>query len=188
MSFIKLSELLGNLGEFVGAIAVVLTLLYLAFQIRSNTQAVRSNTFQTVVDSLTGGISIIAQDAELTYIWVNGLSQSKDLSETERGRLRLLLLMAIRMWENAFYQSEHGTLERSQWEGILRDILSIVHQPGFRHWWASTPGVVSNDFQAFINGALRSVPESSTCVMSRSAVATDGQSHLSYGQGTQLNG
>ena len=102
----------------------------------------------------------------------NGLSQSKNLSETERGRLRLLLLMAIRMWENAFYQSEHGTLESSQWEGILRDILSIVHQPGFRHWWASTPGVVSNDFQAFINGALRSSPNPEPILFPRTAVAT----------------
>ena len=32
-----IAQLLGNYGEFVGAIAVVVTLIYLAIQIRTNT-------------------------------------------------------------------------------------------------------------------------------------------------------
>ena len=35
------AQLLGNYGEFVGAIAVVVTLIYLATQIRQNTNALR---------------------------------------------------------------------------------------------------------------------------------------------------
>ncbi len=37
------AELLGNYGEFVGAIAVVVTLLYLSMQIRQNTRAMDEN-------------------------------------------------------------------------------------------------------------------------------------------------
>ena len=39
MTLIEISEVLGNFGEFVGAIAVVVTLLYLTTQIRQNTKA-----------------------------------------------------------------------------------------------------------------------------------------------------
>ncbi len=38
----QLSELLGNVGEFVGAIAVVITLVYLAVQVRQNSLQLRS--------------------------------------------------------------------------------------------------------------------------------------------------
>ena len=39
---------LANIGQVIGAIAVVISLIYVALQIRQNTNAVRSATAQTV--------------------------------------------------------------------------------------------------------------------------------------------
>jgi hypothetical protein len=39
---------LANLGQIIGAIAVVVSLFYVAYQIRQNTNAVRSATAQAV--------------------------------------------------------------------------------------------------------------------------------------------
>jgi hypothetical protein len=44
--------LLGNLGEFVGAIAVVVTLVYLAVQVRHSRAATEANTKQLESASL----------------------------------------------------------------------------------------------------------------------------------------
>ena len=44
MTFTELSQLLGNLGEFIGAIAVVATLVYLAIQVRHSKEAMEANT------------------------------------------------------------------------------------------------------------------------------------------------
>ena len=44
MSFVELSTILGNIGEFVGAIAVVLTLFYLAIQVKHSKEATEANT------------------------------------------------------------------------------------------------------------------------------------------------
>ena len=41
MTLMESAEELGNLGEFVGAVAVVVTLVYLTIQVRQNTQAIR---------------------------------------------------------------------------------------------------------------------------------------------------
>ena len=38
------AQLLGNYGEFVGAVAVVLTLIYLAVQVRQNTNTIAGST------------------------------------------------------------------------------------------------------------------------------------------------
>ncbi|MEJ2089416.1 MAG: hypothetical protein P8Y69_13285 [Gammaproteobacteria bacterium] len=40
----EMSQLLGNLGEFVGALAVVATLFYLAVQVRLSRQATEANS------------------------------------------------------------------------------------------------------------------------------------------------
>ena len=51
MTFIELSEVLGNLGEFVGAIAVVATLAYLALQVRHNSKTVAAATSHSITRS-----------------------------------------------------------------------------------------------------------------------------------------
>ena len=47
MTLMETSQLLGNMGEFVGAIAVVATLLYLAIQLRNSTIQARASAYQT---------------------------------------------------------------------------------------------------------------------------------------------
>ena len=42
MSTLEVSQLLGNYGEFVGAIAIIVTLIYLAVQVRQNTRSMQS--------------------------------------------------------------------------------------------------------------------------------------------------
>ena len=46
-----IAQLLGNYGKFIGAIAVVLTLAYLASQLEQNTKALRSTTYQAYNES-----------------------------------------------------------------------------------------------------------------------------------------
>ena len=43
-------DILGNLGEFLGAIGVIVSLIYLAGQIRQNTRAVYNRDFREFVE------------------------------------------------------------------------------------------------------------------------------------------
>ena len=84
------AQLLGNLGEFVGAIGVVATLAYLAIQIRQNTRVTRAASHHAVTDSLNQGNIAMAQDAELAQIWISGTMDRAPLTESERQRLDML--------------------------------------------------------------------------------------------------
>ncbi len=53
MDLMSATQLLGNLGEFVGAIAVVVTLGYLTVQIRQNTAGTNSNNNGAYFRSIT---------------------------------------------------------------------------------------------------------------------------------------
>jgi hypothetical protein len=43
MDHLTFAQLLGNYGEFIGAIGVVVTLMYRAFQIRQNTTSINDS-------------------------------------------------------------------------------------------------------------------------------------------------
>ena len=47
-------EDLGNLGEFFAALGVLVTLVYLAIQIRQNTHAMRASTFLEAIRDRPG--------------------------------------------------------------------------------------------------------------------------------------
>ena len=84
-------EDLGNIGEFVGAIGVVVSLLYLAIQIR------RSNLLATAESNRFGQhapiepIMAIVQDPEVARIFREGLGDRDALSSDEKVRFDMLL-------------------------------------------------------------------------------------------------
>ena len=53
---------LGNIGEFIGAVGVVASLIYLALQIRQNTKAVRRTAHISAVDAFNDFNSLVARD------------------------------------------------------------------------------------------------------------------------------
>ena len=64
---------LGALGEFVDSIAVVVTLVYLAIQIRHNTTSVRAATYQALVESYSEFSLLVGRDSETARIFQLGL-------------------------------------------------------------------------------------------------------------------
>ena len=59
---------LANLGQIIGALAVVVSLIYVALQIRQNTNAVRSAAAQVVHEHFASWYHLLANDAELSQI------------------------------------------------------------------------------------------------------------------------
>jgi hypothetical protein len=67
-------EALGNLGDFIGGIAVVATLVYLALQVRQNTAALRTASWQAVVAAYRESNQLRC-DAPAALAWAKGLGR-----------------------------------------------------------------------------------------------------------------
>jgi hypothetical protein len=62
-------ENLASIGEIVSSIAVVISLVYLAVQIRSNTEAGRSATYQAIVSDFGALNNTMASTPELSHLF-----------------------------------------------------------------------------------------------------------------------
>ena len=68
---------LGGLGEFIGAIAVVISLIYLAAQIRQNTRALNSSSYaQTAEQAWLTQLAVI-QDGNLARMMRTAIMRRK---------------------------------------------------------------------------------------------------------------
>jgi hypothetical protein len=83
-------EALGAIGEIVGAVAVVVTLGYLAVQIRQNTRTLKLGSIQSVYEKYQDRFRMTAESESLARIMRTGIIRLNDLTEEEQVRFNAL--------------------------------------------------------------------------------------------------
>ena len=107
---------LGSIGEFLGGLAVLVSLVYLALQIRQNTTSVRAAASASVAESLSRVTETMSLEPELARIWTEGLADHDSLDGDARIRFNMIFLTYMRRIENAFYQQSRGFLDPDHWQ------------------------------------------------------------------------
>lgn len=125
------AQLLGNYGEFVGAIAVVVTLIYLATQIRQNNELLRSGSRQTLV---ANDVTSLAANLEYADVFTRFASE-KGLSAEDQLRLSFMFALDLRNREFEYFQYKHEILDEETWLSY-RQVILINHASRLgRRWW-----------------------------------------------------
>ncbi len=145
---------LGSIGEFVGAVAVVVSLIYLAVQIRQNTRAVRAYSFHAATDSFNLLNTTIAHDESLARIFRLGSEELGNLNEDERVRFNFLFLGALRVFETLYYQNKQGTGDPALWTAETSTMIALLTAPGGREWWESNPLSITLEFRNFVEAEI----------------------------------
>jgi len=136
------AQMLGNYGEFVGAIGVIATLVYLAAQIRQNTRAMEAGQRMALADNYISRVNQIkrslreqALSQDLCGILEKGREQGMDsLLPEERSRYRCWSLAQYHRVDCQFYQLQKGLLDneaRWSFESIVRNASPYWQDAGF---------------------------------------------------------
>jgi len=164
-------EAIGTAAEVVGAAAVVLSLVYLAVQIRQNTRqveeqgrALRFSALGVLFDNWRNFRANIIADPKTANVWRRGNENPGQLDEDEK--VIFDLLMVDLMWgfaANWMVGVDDGL--GSYLRDDIADNLLIYDSPGFRKWWQSSPhrDEYPRDFTLFVEQLL-SGPNSSGSV------------------------
>jgi hypothetical protein len=126
----------GAIGEVIGALAVVVTLIYLAKQIRLNTHAMEearklalAQTYQLRSDALQ---AMLVQAADSEYIGpiiikLTGIGYPEDvkaldtLTDSELRRFRMWQIAQQTHWDNMHFQFQQGYLDREYYEDAFKE-------------------------------------------------------------------
>lgn len=147
-------DALGAVAESLGAIGVVVSLIYLAIQIQRNTSAIRANTAQQVTNRGGEIAEAVATQADLADIQRRGLVEPDSLTAAEKFRFSHIMNSIFRAYENMDYQHRIGLLDDDIWTGLDNNLKKVVKQPGFREWWRSAGDGYNQEFQNRINAIV----------------------------------
>lgn len=145
---------LANIGQVIGAVAVVLSLFYVGFQIRQNTAAVRSATAQAVHDNYADWYSGLSQNPETNRIAVKGLKDYASLGETEKAQFICVFMAFSSYSQNAFYQWREGSLSPQLWMSWESLIFNLVCSPGGREFWKERSYIFGNEFRDYVTNSI----------------------------------
>lgn len=138
------------LTELLGAVGVVVTLLYLSRQVRENTQSLRRSTTRDALQSVTDFNQFVASDPQLVDLFWRGSADPDSLTEAEWQRFVSLASTLIRRFELLFLDHEVGVLGSDLWEAQASNIRTWMARPGAARWFSQLGQHVHPDFRSFV--------------------------------------
>jgi hypothetical protein len=146
---------LANLGEFIGSVAVVLSLVYLAIQVRQNTASIRTENFARALERVSAMQSLLFENRDLAQLQAQGVLDPSTLTRVERLQLTWWLTEAFGAFEFMFHQAQSGALPDEVWGRWSASIAWWLSFPGVQAWWRAIPTPFSESFTSFVDAQIR---------------------------------
>ena len=140
-----------SLAEVISGIAVVVTVIFLIVEIRTNTEVTRASMYANNMNTLIDWRKLLIEDRDTARLWESYTAGGFHEEDTT-DQLRMLQLVAnnINIYENAFYARQYGVLGSSEWTRFQR--MSCVQY----NWIIQSPlaesieMVTTEQFRAFL--------------------------------------
>jgi hypothetical protein len=129
-------DAIGAIAEIVGAVAVVVTLAYLAREVRQNTRAGKAAAVNASHVSLRENRRSTLASAELSTIFISGGRNPLELSETERQRYVWIMLNVSDAMLDIYTQTLETNFSPETWhtQGVSATLRTLGSEGGRWFW------------------------------------------------------
>lgn len=149
---------LGDIGDLIGGIAVVATLIYLAAQVRQNTAMITAQTVQSSVDATQRVLLFRAEQPALRAILRKGRA-GQEMSQDDYEVLASYLQAVFMNFQARLMHHARGLFDQSVNEScelILRDYL---HQVYVRRWWSFARDLYGVEFRDHCDALIKDLAD-----------------------------
>ena len=148
-------ESFAYIAEIVGAVAVVVSLIYLALQVRQATDAQRTENYGRALERLSSMQAGFMQDSHTASIFSKGAVDPESISSADRLRMTWGFYEAFGAFEFMFHASKTNSLPPDVWDRWSRGVEFWLSFPGVQSWWEARPIPFTDEFTDFVEGVLQ---------------------------------
>jgi len=146
------AQLLGNLGEFFGAVAVVVTLVYLAVQVKQGALQTRNNTIQALMSmEANGRFMMLNSDVSSFVVRVR---KGDPLSEEEQAKLSSFMHGVFQHYEASYHAYLMGTVPKEIIEAIDERIKTWFVLPDWEEKWRFFRTLQTQSFRKHVESLM----------------------------------
>ena len=154
MDLMSVSQLLGNVGEFVGAIAVVITLALLVLQVRQSNVLGRRGEQNASQSQISGFRLALATNRELAELVDRGLASYGKLDSVDRRRFDAWLGEIAWCFWHTWDRSRLGFADPDQWMREGAYLASLFATSGGRVWWEASKEQFYAEYKDAVDEAI----------------------------------
>jgi hypothetical protein len=119
-------EAISAIGQIVGAIAVVISLIYLASEVRSNARATRPAAMRSMSNAFNRWIQQLVVHPNLSELYYRGIHDFESFKRADLVRFSALISQAFRNSEELYYRQLEGHVDLRVWYGWQATIWDIL--------------------------------------------------------------
>ena len=123
-------EAISAIGQLIGAIAVLITLIYLAIQMKQNTSAVATSTYESTMTGFNDINIVVLSTPELASRINRGCRYNDELTEIETVQFNFILRCYANQWWKLYKLYNRGSLGKSEWSIFAKEAAQFLEQPG----------------------------------------------------------
>jgi hypothetical protein len=138
------------IAEIIGAIAVVISLIYLAMQIRGQNTEARIAAMHDISVGYRDSLSNFA-DEQTAILFDKAIQDYHSLTHAESIRLIAILGRIFRVWEEAFIQHQAGRLEERMWQSMFSQFHGYMSVLPFEKVWELRRDYFDPEFAEFVD-------------------------------------
>lgn len=138
------------IAEIAGGIAVILSLIFVGFQIQQsaeetalNTRALEATAYQNLIGQIESMTTLIIQDAEFADLYNRMLNGKSPKSTVERQRIVSFITLNIRHGDMAFRQFQQGLIDQESLDSVLTPLVNFLKlmEPAQPRWAQLRPAL-----------------------------------------------
>ena len=152
---IKLKKL-ALLVEVLGGIAILISLAFVGIQLKENTKATRSSTATATIDTMTNWYVAMGTNGEASASFYRFLEDPESMTKEERLQHIYNFHGLFLAFQNSYYLSLEGTLDKRIPKSLNQVIYGVKDQPGFRLYWNSRKSIFFEEYRNYVDDLLNS--------------------------------
>lgn len=147
-------EKLASLAESIGAVGVIISVVYLAIQIRKQTEEARLSATRQLAAQFQDSLKSVGADEKLSEIWLQGVKNYESLPDVDRFRVAVMFHDLFRSVEQQYFHTGSGNVEQLYLESMENYFVELLSFPGVRSWWKSSKHSFEVSFQKHIESIM----------------------------------
>ena len=145
---------LASIATIVQGFAVIISLIFVWFQLRQTTQLTRAANTEKLVELVSPLHLQLVQDQETARLWAQGADEFDAMDKVDKERYYALLMFWLVFHQNIYHQHKRGFLDDDTFTGWTYDLKYFVEYQHLKRRWPELGKYHEPSFVKYIDGLI----------------------------------
>ena len=149
-------DMIAAIGQMLGAIGVIISLVYLAVQIRNQKTESRRAAINLLTTHWSDLMKAHVESEEFCALWLSGLDSFENLDAPSKMRFSAHVGRFLRTADSLYLYLREGGMDERLWHGLERTLAGTIAYRGFQEWWPTRQSWYTAEFAGLIDRLIAS--------------------------------